>query len=194
MSEDKVEKQSENSENKPSKIPLILSGVNLLALLGLLGVVYYTRVLYKRPKITESIERKKIQEQLALEALQKKNSVGVRSIMMLEGISANLKPTELGEKIQGGPPVTLKPHFAQIRFGLELFDKRYEEQVKAELPKFSDQILKALSVLSVEEISSVQGRITLKNRIIGIMNELTRKSKADPPIVTNVFFTEFTIQ
>jgi flagellar basal body-associated protein FliL len=193
MSDEK--KTESNDEGSPSKLPLILTGVNILALLGLLGLVVYTRVLFVRPKITESSERKRLEDQATLEASQKKkNSEGIRVLMKLDPITANLKPTEIGSRVAGAPPVGLKPHFAQMSFALELVDARYEEQVKAQIPKFLDALLKSLSAVTVEEIATVQGRVTLRNKIIGTMNEFARKSKVDPPIVTNVYFNEFMIQ
>ena len=193
MSEEKKPESSDASG--PSKLPLILGLVNVLALLGLLGLVVYARVLHKRPKITEISERQRLDQQAIADAAQaKKNLQGNRALVKFEPINANLQTTSNGVRTPGGPPLAVKAHYAQFSFSLEIYDARYESRVKEQTPKFLDEILKTLAVTPVDEIATVQGRLTLRNRIMGIMNELTRKTKLDPPLVTNVYFNDFMVQ
>lgn len=175
-----------------SKVALILVLVNSLAVLGVLGLVLYTKMLYKRPKITEDSERTKIEAQAA-----QKNSAlqsGERHLMRLDGIQANLKPTLIGKTGPGAPPPIVKAHFVNMSFSLELLNSNQESVIRDNLPKFLDALLKSLGQTSVEELTSVQGRFILRNRIAGIINDLLQKSKNDPPIVTNVYFNDFLVQ
>ncbi|RYZ78900.1 MAG: flagellar basal body-associated FliL family protein, partial [Proteobacteria bacterium] len=69
-----------------------------------------------------------------------------------------------------------------------------EPKVKDNLPRFTDALLKALGQTEVQELTSVQGRFVLRERISGIMNDLVQKNKDDLPAVTNVYFSEFIVQ
>ncbi|RYG58565.1 hypothetical protein EON80_26870, partial [bacterium] len=109
MSEEKPESAP---KPKTSKLPLILVLVNVVAALGVGGLVYYTKVMFKRPKITEISERQKLEIEAAkaIEA-RKKLEAGPRFLMKLEPIQANLKPTLLSKVVPGAPPPAMKAHY-----------------------------------------------------------------------------------
>lgn len=172
---------------------MILGVLNTLALLGLLGVLVYTQILYKRPMITESIEREKIVQEFTKKPAEMK-----KIIVSFEPIQANLKPTPIGVQIPGGPPQQMKSHFLNTTLAMELLDAEFETAVKGRLPKFLDQLLRELGDTSVDELSSVQGRFLLRSKIAGMMNDLVREEKklppSSPPVVTSVYFSDFMVQ
>jgi flagellar basal body-associated protein FliL len=178
---------------KPLPIGLILGGLNTVALMGLLGVLVYTKILYKRPKMTETVEREKITQEY-----EKKPGEMKKVMLSFEQINANLKPSPIGVSVPGGPPQQMKSHNLSMILALEIADAEFESAVKNRQPKFLDQLLRELGATTVEELSTVQGRFLLRSKIAGIMNELVREEKKlppnAPPPVTNVYFTDFVVQ
>lgn len=188
--------QGEEKDVKPKKsIPLgvILGVLNTVSLLGVLGVLVYTQVLYKRPPMTETTEREKINQ----ESLMKPEDMK-RTLVSFDPIQANLKPTPIGVQVQGGPPQQMKTHFVSMVLALELIDSSFESTVKGLLPKFLDKLLRELGTTSVDELASVQGRYLLRSKIVGIMNELVREERKlspnAPPVVSNAYFSDFMVQ
>jgi flagellar basal body-associated protein FliL len=178
---------------KPLPLGMILGAMNTLAILGLLGVLVYTQILYKRPVITEAVEREKVVQEFS-----KKPNEMTKVIVSFEPIQANLKPSPIGVQVPGGPPQQMKAHFLNTTLAMELLDTEFESDVKGRLPKFLDQLLRELGDTTVDELSTVQGRFLLRSKIAGMMNELVREEKKLPPtstpIVTNVYFSDFIVQ
>ncbi len=181
---------------KPKKAPpigLILGLLNTVALMGLLGVLVFTKILYKRPQITEKVEREKIVQEFS-----KKIEDMKRATVSFDPIQANLKPSPIGVQLPGGPPQQMKAHFVTMSLALELIDTEFESLAKALLPKFLDKLLHQLGTTTVDELSSVQGRYLLRSRIAAIMNDLIREERKLPssstPIVVNVYFSDFIVQ
>ncbi|MBS1963971.1 MAG: flagellar basal body-associated FliL family protein [Bdellovibrionales bacterium] len=186
-------KDSEAPAKKPLPLGLILLVLNMLALLGVLGTIVYTQILYKRPVITETVEREKIVQEFAKKPTEMK-----KVIVSFEPIQANLKPTPIGVQVPGGPPQQMKAHYLNTTIAMELLDADFEPTVKGRLPKFLDQLLRELGDTSVDELSTVQGRFLLRSKIAGMMNDLVREEKKLPPtstpIVTSVYFSDFVVQ
>ncbi len=167
--------EKEAKPKKPLPLGLILGGLNTVSLLGLLGVLVYTQILYKRPQITETVEREKITEEFS-----KKPSEMKRTTVTFDPIQANLKSSPIGVQVPGGPPQQMKAHFVSMTLALDLIDSEFESPVKLLLPKFLDKLLRELGNTSVDELSSVQGRYLLRSKIAGIMNDLIREEKKTP--------------
>lgn len=178
---------------KPLPLGLILGALNTVSLLGLLGVLVYTQILYKRPQITEAVEREKITQEFSKKPTEMK-----RTIVSFEPIQANLKPTPIGVQVPGGPPQQMKTRYVSMTLALDLIDSEFESAVKTLLPKFLDKLLRELGNTSVDELSSVQGRYLLRSKIAGIMNDLVREEKKlsanSTPVVANVYFSDFIVQ
>lgn len=194
MSEEKEkEKTSEAAPKKPLPLGMILGLLNTIGLLGLLGVLVYTQILYKRPVITETVEREKITQEFSKKPAEMK-----KIIVSLEPIQANLKASPIGVQVPGGPPQQMKSHFLTATLAMELLDSDFESVVKGRTSKFLDQLLRELGETSVDELASVQGRFLLRSKIAGIMNDLVREEKKLPststPVVTNVYFSDFVVQ
>jgi flagellar basal body-associated protein FliL len=78
------------AEPKPSsgsKLPLIAALLNTLVILATAGLIYYTRNIFKRPKITETQERQRIQE-----ARAKKLAPTVPALIKFDPMTINIAP------------------------------------------------------------------------------------------------------
>ncbi len=184
----------ESKESKPKKplnLALLLPLVNFLAVAGILGLAIYTKIIYKKPPITEKSERARIQEEVENTP---KEVIGKKTLVAFDPFQATLRPTQIGVQVDGGPPVQFKQHYLNVTMSIEVADEPWVGKVKDVQPKFMDALLRHLANTSMDELATVQGRFILRSKIVGILNELTRKNKTDPTIVTNVFFSEFLVQ
>jgi xanthosine utilization system XapX-like protein len=68
-------KPGDASPKKPLPLGMILGVLNTIAILGLLGMLVYTQILYKRPLITENSERAKIVEEFAKKPAEMKKVI-----------------------------------------------------------------------------------------------------------------------
>lgn len=193
-------------QKKPSKLsgPVLVALINSVALLGAVGFLTYSRVLYKRPRLTESNERARLQ---MLHASPTPDPIP--GSMSFDPFTVNIAGTPDAPKPAPGTSAQIqgKLHYATVGFSLELRDMRKKDAIEALRPVIMDKILSILGRKQFTEISSVQGRYVLKTQILDLVNQLTEarlsaesagKTTAaillkDPPI-TNVFFTQFTVQ
>ena len=180
----------ESAPKKPLNVPLIIAGVNTLAVLAVLGLAVYVKLIYKRPAITEAQERARIEAEVASQPKVE----FVKTTIKLDPIQVNLKPTVVGIQTPGGPPPQLKPHFLNMLVVMEIADQSFEPKIRDRMPKFMDQLLRDLGNSTQDELTSVQGRFILRSKLIGLMNELVRNKPTDPPVVTNAWFTDFIVQ
>src|SRR3989344_2615721 len=75
--------------SKMPKGPLLIALINTLAVLGAMGMFVYTRMIYKRPQITESAERQKIEDGAKMPKL-----ASIPGVIHFDPITVNIKPTE----------------------------------------------------------------------------------------------------
>ncbi len=203
------EKTSSDAPAAPSapKGPMILALLSTLATLGALGTLVYTRMLAKRPAITESLEREKI----------KKHNVKVQAgdnfgLVKLEPLTINIA-SDTDPKIAGGhsnspnpspsgQPETKAP-VGQMRYiivgiTLEIRDKDEEKRFDPIKMVFMDRLITLFASKSFKELSTVQGRYILRSQITEQANELLTEyhgaSLGEIPLVTNVYFTQFLVQ
>jgi len=174
--------------NQSGKINLatILVLLNSLLVLGALGLFVYTKILYKRPPITEETERAKLA--LLEKAPEFADAPG---IFQFEPITVNLKPSEITHLPQEGDTNQLKTkmHFATISIAIELRDINYKGDLELIRPYFLDKLILLLAQKSFNEMTNIQGRYILKTEIIQMINQLMKKS-----VVTNIYFGQFTVQ
>jgi flagellar basal body-associated protein FliL len=161
------------------KLGLILGLVNTLAIVAVLGLFVYTKMLYKRPAITESKERAKLtlnQHKVdSSEALKK-------AIVPLDALTSNLDPYTDTDGKQ-------KSHFVTMRLALEIRSERDVSKIEIAKPVIMDKILQNLSKKKFEDLNQVQGRYVFRSQIIDAANEFL-----GAPIVTDVYFSDFLLQ
>ncbi|NDD90596.1 hypothetical protein EBZ37_00700 [bacterium] len=177
----------ENKEGAPvepkaprAKPPLtiILLATNLVAALSAVGMVAYTKVLYKRPAITETGEREKLSNKM-----KKKNPVGPPGSLVFPPVTVNLDPAPADQGGQG------KLHFATIGFTMATVDKEAEGKLQEVRPLIEDKLLTLVGKRGYQDLTSVQGRYLLRSQLRESANQLAKE-----PLVTDVYFTEFTVQ
>jgi len=161
-----------------SKLPLLLALLNTVALLGALGVFAYTKLLFKRPAITEQSERERLAEIHAspLPAAQP-------ALVDFAKVTINLSSP------------TPKQHYVTLAFAVELRDERWKGTLEMLKPHVMDRILSMLGKKLPSELTTVQGRYVLRTQILEHANELMAKeAKTREVFASNVYFSEFIVQ
>jgi flagellar FliL protein len=79
--------------------------------------------------------------------------------------------------------------YLRVTMDLELQNPELETEVNKRLPQVRDSILMILPSKRFEDISSVEGKIALRDEILAKINGIFTKGK-----VTNIYFKEFVIQ
>src|SRR4051812_7382694 len=82
---------------KSSKLPLLLALVNTLAVLGAAGFLYYTKMVYKPPTITEESERTRLEAEKAKPPAQL-----VAGTVTFSPVTVNIQPSGTSPHPAGG--------------------------------------------------------------------------------------------
>jgi flagellar basal body-associated protein FliL len=159
------------------KIGLILGLLNTVAVLAVLGLFVYTKILYKHPPITEAKERAKLQVSKP-KVVENFNPV----LINLDPITANLDPfsDEKGKQ---------KVHYVSLTLAIEIKDQSFQVKFEEAKPITLDKILFILSKKKFEDLNQVQGRYIFRSQVIDAMNEYFADT-----LVTEVFFSDFLLQ
>ena len=175
----------------PSKLPLLVALINTLAIMGALGTFVYTRILFKRPVITEEAERAR----LADEALKKANASAVSGTVTFPPVTINIKPTFIGPETGAKALASAKLHYATMAFTLELRDERQKDLIETLQPVIFDRVLSLMGRKNYADLTSVQGRYVVRTQMQDIVNQLVAaETKDKTAAVTNVYFSTFMIQ
>lgn len=215
MAKDKAKdkKETESAEagagtapRKPLKLPgfpIILGLLNTLAILGAVGMLAYTKLVYKRPPITEDGER----ERLAKKARNPEPAFKPTHVLF-EPFTVNIESNPPQPRSIDGSPAQIggKLHYATLGYTIEILDDSRKAEIESKRPFIMDRVIALLGRKSFQELTTVQGRYLLRNQILDIANELTASSAGaesnrssslsgrKPALVTNVFFTQFVVQ
>ena len=159
------------------KIGLILGVLNTVAIAVVLGLFVYTKVIFKRPAITENKERAKIIQNVA-----KADPTLKKVLIALEPITVNLDPF----KDENGKE---KAHYASLTMAIEIRDEEETEKFNAAKPVVMDRIIQSLGKKKFEDLNQVQGRYIFRSQVIDAANEYL-----GAPVVTEVYFSDFMLQ
>lgn len=161
---------------KAPKGPLILALVNTLAVVAALGTLAYTRVIYKRPQITEKAERERLASLYA-----KPTAPPAPGFVKFDTFVATIQPIPGKPKPADGTQTQVlgKPHYASIGMVIEVRDIEEQGRLLAIKPFLMDQILSMLGKKAFHELTSVQGRYVLRTQIVDLANALIAKLPAD---------------
>jgi flagellar basal body-associated protein FliL len=174
----------------PPKTPLILALVNTLAVMGALGFLIYTKVLFKRPSITETGERERLAELKA-----KPPAATAPGLISFDATTVNIQPTQVSPTEASGDSTRMKLHYVTFEFSLEVNDLSRKEEVEELRPRIMDRLLSMMGRKTFAELTTVQGRYLLRSQIGEIVNALTSSEDgSSAPLVTNVFFKQFIVQ
>jgi len=161
------------------KIGFILGLLNTLAIAAVLGLFVYTKLIFKRPAITESKERAKIVKKAEAPLVVDRT----KTIMVpLDAVTVNLDAFTGAD----GKP---KTHMVSMNLSLEVVDEKAKEKVEAAKPAILDRIIQNLGKRTFQELNQVQGRYVFKSQVIDEANEYLKS-----PAVVEVFMTDFMLQ
>lgn len=181
MAEEKDEgKDTEpaGTEEAPARPKLKLDAQSTLALanslfiVAALGLLVYTKLLYKKPVIDEASELKQKQEELAKPA-----PITDRVIIPFDQLRINIAMT------------SGKAHYGHGCFSTECRDAEAAELVKRKRDLLIDKLIAALGHRQMTELNTVQGKLILKSELLRKFNEITA-----PAAVTDLFFSTFILQ
>lgn len=79
--------------------------------------------------------------------------------------------------------------YLRVTMDLELGNPELEAEITKRLPQVRDSILMILPTKRFEDISTVQGKTTLRDQIMETINGFLAQGK-----ITNIFFKEFVVQ
>ena len=161
------------------KIGLILGIVNTVAIAAVLGLFAYTKLIFKRPAITESQERAKIAKSVETAPAGDRSK---RVVMNLEPLTVNLDNYTGND----GKP---KAHYITVTLALELRGAGDQAKIDSSKPAILDRIIQNLSKKKFEELNQVQGRYVFKSQVIDEANEYLKS-----PLVTEVYLLDFLLQ
>ncbi len=151
----------------PLGVLLIL--VNTLLVLAALGMMVYTKLLFKRPVISEETElEKKIDEVKA---------PAEKSLVSFDQILVNIAMT------------SGKTHYATLQFTVECRTQAVASLVEAKKAHLIDKVIASLSKRQITELNTIQGKLLLKTELLREFNALT-----EPGGVTDMFFPTFILQ
>lgn len=181
---------SADSGSTGSKGPLLLALVNTLAVLGALGFLAYTKLLYQRPQITEDQERQRIAQSVQIAPAP----VATPGLVQFDPVTINIQPAPTHPAADAGSSTQIsgKLHYATVAFALELSDIARKDELEQVRPILMDRILSLMGKKAFHEITTVQGRYLLRSQILSHANQLGAKDQ--PPLVREVFFTQFVVQ
>ena len=170
---------------KGSKGPTILILVNSLGILLALGALVYTQFYFKRPNITESSERSRI------ENVYKKPNLIQRGQVIFQTMTVNIQsiPNNPNYQSDTASKMAGKIHYATLGFVIEIKDASKISQIESVRPIFTDKLISVLGRKEFHELNTVQGRYLLRTEIIELVNQLVKE-----PLASNVFFTQFIVQ
>ncbi|HRK02222.1 MAG TPA: flagellar basal body-associated FliL family protein, partial [Oligoflexia bacterium] len=132
----------------------------------------YTKLLFKRPVITEESE------------LQKKLEESHRPLVPEQ------KPTVDFEQLMVNIAMTSgKAHYATIAWAVECRDDEVKRMVEEKKDLFVDRVISTLGKRQITELNTIQGKLLLKTELMGKFNELTK-----PAGITDIYFNTFILQ
>jgi flagellar basal body-associated protein FliL len=188
------EKAPPSPEPAPKEPLPILPLLNTVALLAAVGFFYYSKILYKRPQITEATEREKLISAHATPPVPL-----VATLMTFEPMTVNIAASPNQPRAADGTTQQIqgKMHYVTIGFALEIRDKNQQETVALLRPQIQDKFILILGKKYYHELTNVQGRYVLHSQIIEAVNQIisaANNHSGKEGLITNVFFTEFTVQ
>lgn len=201
MAEDEKPDAASSAPADPpqSKGPLVIALINTIVSILVVLVAVYTQVLFKRPKILEEQEReallRKFSKQLPpVSPTQLKFDKFVVNISSVGSTSTRTEDS-------------LRPHYLEIGFTLELRHKELQPQFESIRSQFLDRLNSILGRKLPSELNTVQGRYVLRQDILNLVNQMLWRLQGDAfkpdvnesvlkqeMLALNVYFTSFMVQ
>lgn len=164
------------AEPKPARkidLQTILALVNTLLVLGALGVMVYTKLIFERPAIVEEVEIKKVEEEVK-KPLPPEN----HEIVPFDETVINLAPSDG------------RAHYVTVAFSVETRDRETAAIVKYKKAEFTDKVISALGHSHMTELNSIQGKLLIKTQLLHEMNKLVPNNGS----IIDFYFSNFVLQ
>jgi flagellar basal body-associated protein FliL len=180
-----------------SKTALIVPLLNSVILLLSLGFLAYTKLVFKRPVITEEVEKARVLEQK--QASPTDSAEGGIGQIPFDPITVNIlsSPDNHLPIALGSPGNKGKAHFLTVQFTLEVMSSSYTDTVQGLKPFLLDRLIQTVGKKSFSELATVQGRYILRSELMELANK-TLTERAHLPtqekVVTNLYFTTFVVE
>lgn len=179
----------------PPKAPLpIIPLLHTVALLGALGLLFYSKFIFKRPAITESGERKRLAHLHAMPA-----APTIPAMIKFPPLTVNIAPFPDHPLPADGTSRQLKGklHYITMGFSLEVRDKNQTDFVETIRPLITDKVISILGKKEFNQLNLLQGRYLLHSQLIDAINQIAFAHTSVPTkegLATNLYFTEFLLQ
>lgn len=146
--------------------------VNTLLVLAALGTLAYTKLLYKKPAITEHVELEKKQEEIKAAP-----EPSERPLVKFDQMTINIAMT------------SGKAHYATVAFAIECRDEPACAAATEKKAILTDKLIAALGRRQITELNTIQGKLLLKSELVRRFNEAL-----SPGAVTDLYFSSFILQ
>ncbi|MDQ7032289.1 MAG: flagellar basal body-associated FliL family protein [Desulfonauticus sp.] len=180
MAKKKKEKEEteEKEEKKGGKLKWIIIIFVLLGLLGGGGFFAYKKFFApkKKEEVQQQTEEAQQPEEKKTDDKQAEQQVGPTEIYTLPTLIVNLADP-LGRR------------YLKISMDVELQNKKVVAELEKKLPQIKDSLIMLLTSKTFSDISTIEGKLELKNEIIARLTQILGKGK-----VLQVYFTEFVVQ
>jgi flagellar protein FliL len=187
-----------NSDQKGNVLIMVLSGVNLVATIAMLVVIYLSFQREKNHASVEDISAQTIAEaegekgkekghggghggghgsEGEHKASDKKKSVDYGKMVTLEQFTVNLST-----------PGSVNPKFVKVNISLEVPTDDAENEVNSKMPQIRNTVIDLFNSKKSSDLATADGREYLKEEIRNALNSFLINGK-----IKGVFFTNFAL-
>jgi flagellar basal body-associated protein FliL len=177
------------------KAALIIPAVHSLALLGALGFMVYSKLIYKHPVITDAGEKARIIAQKDTSDESTGESAAIPFGPLVVNIMSS--PDNMYPTSPNSPQIKGRMHYLSTAFVLEVRDKEQSELVKSLKPFILDKLIQLVGKKHFHELATVQGRYILHSQLVDMANQTIAgraRLETKEQVVTNLYFTSFMVQ
>lgn len=162
----------------------------MILLLALLFFVY-VKLIFKRPAIRETTERKKLE--VTHEKTKLDNSKTV--FFTLEPITVNIASTPIDPNSDTDQGLK-RMHYVSIGIAFEIRDEKFTTLFEVFKPYILDRLIFLLGKKTYDQLATIQGRYILQSEIQDATNKLIASKAAQPPRdppVMRTFFNQLIV-
>ncbi len=177
-----------------AKVKLTVPVINSAALVISLVFIVYSKLIFKRQKITDGKERIRLSR-----LFSRGSGIATPIAVNWKPITVNISSSPVSPKPANGTSQQLmgKLHYVTVGISLELRNRTYANTLENLNPVVMDRLLSLLAKKTFQELNNIQGRYILSSQIIDTINQLVATqlpSAALEGAVSQLYFTQFIIQ
>jgi flagellar basal body-associated protein FliL len=174
MADEKAPEAEAPSGKRKLDLTTIVLLVNALATIAAAGAVLYTKVLYEKPKITETQELAKIK---AHEPAEDEDRGADGPLVHIDAVRVNIASPDGGN------------HFAFFALSAECTSEEAQERFESRKDQLMDKLISLFNRKKASELNHVQGRLVMKEEVLREFNTILGEGS-----VKDVFFPSFMVQ